>query len=413
MPTAKPSQRLISYSIAILLLSAVSQPYAADYYTNSPNKENELIETLQSKPDAEKAIACKELAIFGTKKSVPELAKLLSDKELASWSRIALEAIPDPAADEALITAAKRLHGELLVGTINSIGVRKSAKATNLLSRLLNDSNTSVASAAAVALGRVGGEAATDALRHSLTSAPDPVRSAVAEGCILCAERIMSNGKSGEAAALYDEVRKADVPKRRRVEATRGAILARGSAGIPLLLEQLHSSDGAFFYIGLATARELPGHEVAEALVAELPRTTADRASKLLIAIGDRDDHELPHQVIEYGKRGDKSVRIAAIQVLGRRGDATCIPTLLEVAASSDADLAQAATAALATLPGKNVDTELVAHLEKAKGKALAVLIQAVGERRIEATPQLMKSLDQSDAAVRQAALAALGETIS
>ncbi len=221
-------KRCIAFATAIIVLTGVAQLFAADFYTSSPGKENELIESLRSKPPAEKAIACKELAIVGTKKSVPELAKLLSDKELASWARIPLEAIPDPAADEALTNAAKTLHGELLVGTINSIGVRKSTQATGLLSRLLNDSDTDVASAAAVALGHIGGDAATKTLRRSLTSTPDPVRSAVAEGCILCAERLTSEGKSGEAAALYDAVRKADVPKQRRVEATRGAILARG-----------------------------------------------------------------------------------------------------------------------------------------------------------------------------------------
>jgi HEAT repeat protein len=405
-------KRCIAYTATIVLLAGVSQLVAADY-TNAPGKERELIETLKSQPPAEKAIACKELAIFGSKKCVPELAKLLSDKELASWSRIALEAIPDPAADEALIKAAGKLHGELLVGTINSIGVRKSSHATDLLSGLLKDGDADVASAAAVALGHIGSDAATKTLRHSLTSTTGPVRSAVAEGCILCAERLASEGKSDEAAALYDAVRKADLPKQRALEATRGAILARHTAGIPLLLEQLRSPDRAFFYIGLTTARQLPGPEVAEALAAELPRTTPERAVKLLSALGDRDDPKLPREVLETAKRGDKKVRIAAIQVVGRRGDTTSVPTLLEIAASPDAELAQAAASALAALPGKNVDTELVAHLSKSNGKALAALVQAVGERRIEATPQLVKALNHSDSAIRQAALTALGETIT
>jgi HEAT repeat protein len=413
MTKAEPSKRRIAFAAAIALFVGTSQLFAADYYTNSPGKERELIETLKSKPPAEKAIACKELAIVGTKKCVPELAKLLGNKELSSWARIALEAIPDPAADEALIKAAGTLHGELLVGTINSIGVRRSAHATELLSRLLKDNDSQVASTAAVALGHIGGDVATNTLRHSLSSAPGPVRSAVAEGCVLCAERLMNEGKSDDAAALYDAVRKSDVPKQRRVEATRGAILARHIAGIPLLLEQLRSPDRAFFYIGLTTARQLPGSEVADALAAELARTTPERAVKLLSALGDRKDPELPHEVFEIAKRGNKQIRIAAIQVLGRRGDTTSVPTLLEIAASPDAELAQSAANALAALPGKDVDAVLVAHLSKTNGKALTALIQAVGERRIEATPQLIKFLNHSDAATRQAALTALGETIT
>ena len=72
---------------------------------------------------------------------------------------------------------------------------------------------------------------------------PAAVRSAVAEGCVLCAERLLASGSSDEAARLYDKIRAADVSRQRIVEATRGAILARGSAGVPLLVEQLRAED--------------------------------------------------------------------------------------------------------------------------------------------------------------------------
>ena len=117
--------------------------------------EQELLEKLRSGSPAEKAFACKQLAIYGSKASVPELAKLLGDKQLASWARIALEAIPDASADAALIEAAKSLDGRLLVGTINSIGFRRPAAASEQLATCLNDNDTEVACAAAVALGKI------------------------------------------------------------------------------------------------------------------------------------------------------------------------------------------------------------------------------------------------------------------
>ncbi len=101
---------------------------------------------LRSGEPAEKAIACKELAIHGSKACVPELAKLLADERLASWARIALEAIPDPTADEALRSAMDKLDGKLLVGVINSIGVRRGAGAVDPLARRLKDQDAEVAS---------------------------------------------------------------------------------------------------------------------------------------------------------------------------------------------------------------------------------------------------------------------------
>ena len=57
--------------------------------------------------EGDKAITCKNLAIYGDQEAVPSLAPLLADRS-RSWARIALEAIPGPAADEALRRALLR-----------------------------------------------------------------------------------------------------------------------------------------------------------------------------------------------------------------------------------------------------------------------------------------------------------------
>jgi HEAT repeat protein len=373
--------------------------------------EQELIESLRTGDSAAKAIACKQLAIYGNKAAVPELAKLLASDELASWSRIALEAIPDPSADEALIAAAKTLQGRLLVGTINSIGVRRSADAVEHLSTRLNDADAQVASAAAVALGRIGSDVATQTLRQSLAGSAPEVRSAVAQGCILCAEKMMAEGKNAAAAELYDEIRQADIPQQRILEVTRGAILARGEQGIPLLIEQLKSPEKAMFRLGLSTARELPGNEVSEALAAELAAASPERAALIVSAIGDRDDAALPLTVLLATLGGDTRVRLAAIQAVGRRGDANSVPSLLEIASNAEAELAEAATNALAQLPGENVNDELARRLPSATGKSLEVLIATVGQRRINAAAELVKIINHSDESIRRAAIKALGAT--
>jgi HEAT repeat protein len=374
--------------------------------------EEQLIEQLRSGNPEAKAIACKQLSIYGSKAAVPELAKLLSDEHFSSWSRIALEAIPDPAADAALVEAAKSLKGELLVGTINSIGVRRTAAAIDQLAERLNDEDEQVASAAAVALGRIGGDKATHALHQAFAGAKPTVRSAIAEAGILCAERFLAEGNKETAIAVYDAIRKADVPKQRILEATRGAIIARGEQGIPLLVGQLKSPDKRMFQVGLSTARELPGNEVVEALSAQLAEAAPDRASLIIYAIGDREGVVLPQSVLQAATKGDEQVRLAAIDLVGRLGDVSAVPTLLEIAVDSDAELSAAAKTALTGLPGKKINGELAARLPAAKGKSLAILIDLVGERQIEATPELVKALDHSDEAIRSAALAALGATV-
>jgi HEAT repeat protein len=400
------------FALLMALVFLAGQPLLAQEGQDNP-KEAEFIAVLQTGTPGEKAIACKQLAIHGSGKAVPDLEKLLSDEQLSSWARIALEAIPGAAADEALRKAAETLEGKLLVGVINSIGVRKDANAVLELAKRLKDQDPQVAIASAIALGRIGNGEATEALRESLAINPAEVRSAVAEGCILCAEQLIAQDKHSQAAEIYDEVRQAEVPKPRQLEATRGAILARKTDGIPLLIEQLKSPDKHYLQIALSAAREFPGKEVEEALAAELAKATPERTPLLLGVLADRSLTSVPAGVLQIAKSGDKPMRLAAIDLIGRRGSEANLDVLLGIAAEPDADLAKAARQALADLPGDKVNAEIVARLNKASAKSLPVLVAVVGQRRIDAVEPLKKALDHSDKAMRSAALAALGETIA
>jgi HEAT repeat protein len=380
----------------------------------SPKSESELIAILRSdQPEAEKAIACKYLSVYGGDAAVPELAKLLSNEHLASWSRTALEAIPGPVADEALRKASESLQGLLLVGTINSIGIRRDAAAVDLLAKRLEDKNDEVAAAAAVALGKIGTPAAAPLVRKALAGGSMKVRNAAAEGCILCAEQFLASGKGAEAAQIYEDVRKAEVPRPRMLEATRGVILARGKEGIPLLVEQLRSNDEGLYQIALFTARELPGNEIDKALAAELEKLFPERAALVVATMADRTKTVDLAAVLKAASAGHKQVRLAAIEAVGRVGNATCVAPLLQVAAESDAELAKAAKESLVALPGAAVDKDLAGRLGQAEGKTYPVLIEVVGQRRIDATAALLKALTHSDRTVRNAALMALGNTVS
>ena len=406
-------KRYFSWCVILIIIAvsvgAIAQDRPAADVRDA--KESDLIAVLQSDaPKGEKAISCKRLAIYGTEQSIPILAPLLADKELASWARIALEAIPGPASDAALRDALGKLQGRLLVGVINSISVRRDVHAVDALVRKLSDANAGVASAAAVALGHIGGEQAAKALAQSLTDAPAGVRSAVAEGCILCAEWFLARDRTAEAVKLYDMIRQADVPNQRHLEAIRGAILARQSDGVPLLIEQLRSEDKEKLGIGLRTARELPGRDVTEALADELTRLSPDRRPLLLLALADRNDSAVLPTVHKAAQSGPKDLRITAINILIRLGDVSCVPILLEATTEDDARLEQAATETLVRLPGKDVDTDLLARLPQAQGKLQQVLIELAGQRQIsEALPAVVSSLHDTDAEIRGVAVRTIG----
>lgn len=381
----------------------------------SSNEEANLLAVLRSDaPDAEKAFACKGLAIHGSTAAVADLAKLLPNERLSSWGRIALEAIPGAESSEALRNAAGSLKGRLLIGMINSIGVRRDAEATELLTKHLQSSDAQVASAAAVALGRIGNPAATKALRLALAKAPKGVRSAVAEGCVLCAEKAYNAGDFAAAVEIYDEVRAADVPLQRIVEATRGSILARRNDGIPLLMETLNSDNKVLFQLALGTAREFPGAEIDKALAGSLNKVTPARAALIVQAMSDRVKTVDLAVVLKAAESGDDIVRLAAIESLQRIGDDSCLSPLLKIAADGDEELSFAAKETLAVLPGASVNGEIEVMLPTASGERYKLLLQLVAQRRIvSAVSEVENALDRSDATVRHAAFRALGEIVS
>ncbi|NQT37190.1 MAG: HEAT repeat domain-containing protein [Planctomycetes bacterium] len=414
MTYRKPTHRRLVL-VSVLLATAAGTVRADQRADDATAREQGLIAILQAadSPKAEKAITCKKLAVFGSKDAVSALAPLLEDEELISWARIALEVIPGPEADAALRNALGKLKGRSLAGVVNSLGVRRDALAVPALVGLLKDSDNLVATSAAASLGKIGDEGATKALRQTMATGPDSIRSAAAEGCIYAAEQRLAGGKSAEAATIYDEVRAADVPTQRKIEATRGAILARGLDGIGLLVEQLRSADKKYFQIGLMTARELPGQQVADAIAEEMVKATPERGALLLLVLAARGDSVASPAVLQAAKEGPAPTRIAAIKVLGGGGNVTCVPTLLDIMAGEDADVALAAQAALAGWPGADINGQISERIATSRGKSLLPIIQLIGKRQIDATDDLVKLLEGDDAAIRQAALAALGETIA
>jgi hypothetical protein len=102
-----------------------------------------------------KAKACQRLAVTGGAAAVPAVAKLLSEETLSHYARTALEQIPHPSASDALRGALAQLKGRLLVGVINSLGVRRDTKAIAELSKLRLDADPQIALAADAALARI------------------------------------------------------------------------------------------------------------------------------------------------------------------------------------------------------------------------------------------------------------------
>ena len=184
-------------------------------------------------PEFRKAKACQRIGELGAKEAVPALAALLADEHLSTYARYGLEPIADPSADEALGAALSRLKGDPLIGVNNSIGKRRDAKASPALVTMMYGADAKVACAAAAALGKIGGMSSARELQTALAKTNGTTRTAVADGCLVCAERLLAAGERDQALKLYAFLTAPDVPKPARLAAMQGVIREETSIDRP------------------------------------------------------------------------------------------------------------------------------------------------------------------------------------
>lgn len=362
--------------------------------------------------DNEKAIAFKRLALFGTKYAVPALAPILEDAKWAHYARYSLEPLPDPSVDETFRAALGKLQGKLLIGVINSIGVRQDPQAVEALTKLLSG-DAEVAAAAAGALGKIATKEAVAVLKKQLALASGELKIEMADACLACADQLLARDDKTSALDMLDTLRGADVPMFVVEAAAQNAILAQGEDGIALLVEGLKSDNAKLQGVSLRAARLIPGDAVAKALLGLLGQVPADLQAKLLTAMADRGDAMALPAVVTAAGSDVKELRLSAIEALVALGGADNVGLLLDAAANNDEDLAAAAKKVLIEMPGDAVDAAVVAAVDKSQGKALALAIEAAGERRImAASDALEKAAQSSDQEIQLAAVEALGKTV-
>jgi HEAT repeat protein len=190
------------------------------------NIEKSLLSVLEL-PDATRAgkdFVCRQLSIIGTERSVPTLAKMLTNEEYSDMARFALERIPGPAVDAALLGALPKTSGKTKVGIINSLGERSDSKAVPALDKLAYETEPMIAEAAISALGKIASAEATEALAKAKDKVFDKLKVVALDAYLKCADQLVAYGKKTQALAIYKELQKEALPKPIRAAAAKGMI---------------------------------------------------------------------------------------------------------------------------------------------------------------------------------------------
>jgi len=376
--------------------------------------EGKLIAVLKSNDASHKAKAdaCRQLAITGTKKAIAPLVALLGDEKLSHMARYALEPMPEPAVDEAFRKALGTLKGKPLVGVIGSIGVRRDAKAVAPLRELLmQHKGGPVTNAAMRALGSIGTPAAAEVLQGTLDHAPPEGWLGLYEGLFRCAELMAVEGHRNKAIEIYDQLRALDAPHQVRGGALRGAILARGNEGLPLLRKHLRSDDYILFSAAIQAAQEMSVARVTKVLTAALGKVPADNQIVVIQTLGKRGDTAALPVLFETAQSGPTAVRVAAIEAAVEMQKASAVPVLVKLIDAPDAEVAKAAQEGLGALPNRQADEAVIAMFKSDDINKRTMALNLMGRRRMtDSIGALLRAARDSDETLRAPIIKMVGE---
>lgn len=371
-------------------------------------EEARLIGVVQSAASpSEKEDACRRLKQIGTESCVPALAKLLADEHLYQAACDVLETLPDKAAGEALHAALKTSAGKAKAGVVHALGVKRFRPATADLDGLLKNSDPVLATAAARALGEIGGAEAVSRLRKELD---DPARhGVVADALLRCAVQLAVEGDAAGARSIFAQL---DDPKEKehiRSAAYAGLIRTSGDQALNLIVSAIRGNDVVRQIVALQLARDIQDPKATSALADLLPGATPAMQSALISLLQQRGDAAVAPTVLTLARSADAYVRTTAIAALGILGDATSVPFLASAAASRDESEQKAARQALLALRRGPVGEALVAQLAVATAEAQAELARALAARAEKsAVPPLLELARSNSEATRRAAVRAL-----
>jgi HEAT repeat protein len=353
-----------------------------------------------------------QLRTIGDAECVDAVAACLDDdnEHVVDAARRALANNPASTATEALAHRLQQTKDTAFkVGLLNALGYRSDAAALGTVAGQLSDGNQTVATAAAKALGKIGTQPAAQALGKALDKAQGELRIQAADAYLLCADKLLKDGKLSEALPIYRKLNEHAEPRSIRLAALRGMIAASGDEAGRLILDLLAADDPDVRTVAAGSIQDLGSgalKKLADGL-ADLPDAGKVYVLSALAAAGDKS--VLP-QVLEAFQSENEQVCKAAVLGLGRVGDASVVPMLVRLSLSDHPASAEARSS-LQRVYGQGVEQKIIEAMKASTDPSRRRSMIEVIERRrmVSATSVLIDEAQrQQNADVRSSAMSAL-----
>jgi HEAT repeat protein len=190
----------------------------------------------------------RQLQYIGRDECIQPLAAYLGDQDplVRDAAVRALAANLAPEASQPLITKLSTAKGDPKIALINALG-RRGGKLTvpELIPTLAKELKSDAASAiaAARALGKIASPEAAKAVAAVRSSTDGPVRLALNDAYILCADQLLKEDNYDEALAIYKTLHAPNEPRVTQMAALRGVLESSGNDAGPLVVAAIGGKD--------------------------------------------------------------------------------------------------------------------------------------------------------------------------
>ena len=288
------------------------------------------------------------------------------------------------------------------VGIINTLGQRKDERAVRAFSKLVYDSNETIAIATAAALGKIANTKACEVLAEAKNKTKGPVKSTVLDSYLMCADQFSANQNKAKALEIYKLLFAPEYSMPIRSAALRGLITVSGEKGGDVIVKILKTENEKIKTTAISMIRELPSTEKVDKIAAVLATLSVTNKVQLLAALADRGDVTGHDETIKATMDESVDVRLAALKALIKLGNESDIDLLTKIAAKGDFVEKETARETLALLNGTKVDEAIVVKITKVEPEIQIELIQSAGSRNIvSAVDVLLKTARSANGKVR------------
>lgn len=318
------------------------------------------------------------------------LAPMLADPMLSAYARLALDPVPSASLDTLYLQALLSTSGRTQLGLIDSVGTRGVTAAIPALAGLLNTPAT--ASAAASALGRIGGPAALE----TLAQAKDRLSPAILLARLDAAAKVDAVTAAKVAGEIH---RDPDAPLAARAAALRQLIAASPTTATEIIHDVLTGPEPAFHRVAIESVVALPHADAGTVIAGRLPDYSPDDQIALVASLAQRHEPGAVSGVLMIANGSpEEKVRLAAMEALGRMpGLVNTASALVQVAATGKGDEAKTALASLARLNGPGIDDFVrTGAATEGDNARRTVFIQLLADRNLTEAIPFLFSLRQS-----------------